>query len=206
MALSDSFKQLNELELSDLEVENIGVWPLPVRLFLLILLFCGVLGAAYYFHVKELGEKLERFRVEEVGLKKTFEQRAFQAANLEAYRVQLGEMEKLFGALLAQLPSDTEVPGLLEDITEIGHGASLNIESITLQPERSAEFYVELPIKIIASGGYHDIGAFVSGVAGLPRIVTLHDYSLSYPKKDNGLLTLEIEAKTYRYKTYEDEK
>lgn len=115
----------------------------------------------------------------------------------------MAEVEKLFSALLAQLPSDTEVPGLLEDITEIGHGASLNISSITLQPERAAEFYVELPIKIVAEGGYHDVGAFVSGVAGLPRIVTLHDYSLS-AKGSGGLLALEIQAKTYRYKTQED--
>lgn len=203
MALSDSFQQLKDFNLSDLDIETIGVWPLPVRVILLVLIFCSVLAGTYYFHVKDLGVELNRSRAQEVKLKQTFEQKAFQAANLEAYREQMAEMEKLFGALLAQLPSDTEVPGLLEDITEIGQGASLNIVSITLQPERSAEFYVELPIKIVAEGGYHDVGAFVSGVAGLPRIVTLHDYSLT-SRGSNGLLALEIEAKTYRYKTQED--
>lgn len=203
MNLSDSFQQLKDFDFTDLDFESIGVWPLPVRVLLLIVAFSLVLTGTYYFHVKDLGVKLEQHKAQEVKLKDDFEQKAFQAANLEAYRVQMAEVEKLFGALLAQLPSDTEVPGLLEDITEIGHGASLNISSITLQPERSAEFYVELPIKIVAEGGYHDVGAFVSGVAGLPRIVTLHDYSLS-AKGSGGLLALEIEAKTYRYKTQED--
>ena len=203
MALSDSFQQLKDFDFTDLDFDSIGVWPLPVRVLLLIVVFSLVLAGTYYFHVKDLGVQLEQSKAQEVKLKNNFEQKAFQAANLEAYRIQMAEVEKLFSALLAQLPSDTEVPGLLEDITEIGHGVSLNISSITLQPERSAEFYVELPIKIVAEGGYHDVGAFVSGVAGLPRIVTLHDYSLS-TKGSGGLLALEIQAKTYRYKTQED--
>ena len=203
MALSDSFQQLKDFDFTDLDFDSIGVWPLPVRVLLLIVVFSLVLAGTYYFHVKDLGVQLEQSKAQEVKLKNNFEQKAFQAANLEAYRIQMAEVEKLFSALLEQLPSDTEVPGLLEDITEIGHGASLNISSITLQPERSAEFYVELPIKIVAEGGYHDVGAFVSGVAGLPRIVTLHDYSLS-AKGSGGLLALEIQAKTYRYKTQED--
>ena len=203
MALSDSLQQLKDFDFTDLDFDSIGVWPLPVRVLLLIVVFSLVLAGTYYFHVKDLGVQLEQSKAQEVKLKNNFEQKAFQAANLEAYRIQMAEVEKLFSALLAQLPSDTEVPGLLEDITEIGHGASLNISSITLQPERSAEFYVELPIKIVAEGGYHDVGAFVSGVAGLPRIVTLHDYSLS-AKGSGGLLALEIQAKTYRYKTQED--
>ncbi|MEP3856669.1 MAG: type 4a pilus biogenesis protein PilO [Porticoccus sp.] len=203
MALSDSLQQLKDFDFTDLDFDSIGVWPLPVRVLLLIVIFSLVLAGTYYFHVKDLGVELEQAKAQEIKLKSNFEQKAFQAANLEAYRVQMAEVEKLFNALLAQLPSDTEVPGLLEDITEIGHGASLNISSITLQPERSAEFYVELPIKIVAEGGYHDVGAFVSGVAGLPRIVTLHDYSLS-AKGSGGLLALEIQAKTYRYKTQED--
>ncbi|WP_339645289.1 type 4a pilus biogenesis protein PilO [uncultured Porticoccus sp.] len=203
MALSDSLQQLKDFDFTDLDFDSIGVWPLPVRVLLLIVVFSLVLAGTYYFHVKDLGVQLEQSKAQEVKLKNNFEQKAFQAANLEAYRIQMAEVEKLFSALLAQLPSDTEVPGLLEDITEIGHGASLNISSITLQPERAAEFYVELPIKIVAEGGYHDVGAFVSGVAGLPRIVTLHDYSLS-AKGSGGLLALEIQAKTYRYKTQED--
>lgn len=204
MAFNDSFQQLKNLDLAELDVESIGVWPIPVRAFILVVAFCLVLAGVYYFHIKDLGSELSVAQNQEVELKKTFEKKAFQAANLAVYREQMAEVEKLFGALLAQLPSDTEVPGLLEDITELGNGASLNIESITLQPERASEFYVELPIKIVAEGAYHDVGAFVSGIAGLPRIVTLHDYKLVSDEK-SGMQELEIEARTYRYKVQDDE-
>ncbi len=203
MALNDSFQQLKNLDLSELDAESIGVWPFPVRVILLVVAFCLVLAGVYYFHIKELGSELNVAQNDEVELKKKFEKKAFQAANLVVYREQMDEVEKLFGALLAQLPSDTEVPGLLEDITELGNGASLNIESITLQPERASEFYVELPIKIVAEGAYHDVGAFVSGIAGLPRIVTLHNYKLVSDEK-SGMQELEIEARTYRYKVQDD--
>ena len=203
MALNDSFQQLKNLDLAELDVESIGVWPLPVRAFLLIVAFCLVLAGAYYFYIKDLGVELSAAQDQEEKLKVTFEEKAFQAANLQVYRQQMADVEKLFGALLAQLPSDTEVPGLLEDITELGNGASLNITSITLQPERATEFYVELPIKIVAEGAYHDVGAFVSGIAGLPRIVTLHDYSLTSDDK-SSMQSLEIEARTYRYKAQDD--
>jgi len=203
MALNDSLQQLKNLDLAELDVESIGVWPLPIRAFLLIVAFCLVLVGVYYFHIKDLGAKLNTAQTQEVELKRTFEKKAFQAANLDVYRQQMVDVEKLFGALLAQLPSDTEVPGLLEDITELGNGASLNITSITLQPERATEFYIELPIKIVAEGAYHDVGAFVSGIAGLPRIVTLHNYSLT-SNDENGMQEFEIEARTYRYKAQED--
>lgn len=203
MALDDSLQQLKNLDLGELDVESIGVWPLPIRAFLLIVAFCLVLAGAYYFHIKDLGTELSAAEIEETQLKATFEKKAFQAANLDVYRQQMVDVEKLFGALLAQLPSDTEVPGLLEDITELGNGASLNIVSITLQPERATEFYVELPIKIVAEGAYHDVGAFVSGIAGLPRIVTLHDYNLTSNDK-SSMQELEIEARTYRYKAQDD--
>lgn len=204
MAFGDSLQQLKNLELGELDIESIGVWPLPVRAFLLIVAFCLVLAGVYYFHIKDLGAELGVAQTKEIQLKENFEKKAFQAANLNVYRQQMADVEKLFGALLAQLPSDTEVPGLLEDITELGNGASLNIVSITLQPERATEFYVELPIKIVAEGAYHDVGAFVSGVAGLPRIVTLHDYSLVSRDKKSGMQQLQIEAKTYRYKAQDD--
>ena len=203
MALDDSLQQLKNLDLGELDIESIGVWPLPVRAFLLVMAFFLVLVGAYYFLIKDLGTELSAVQTEEIQLKVTFEKKAFQAANLDVYRQQMADVEKLFGALLAQLPSDTEVPGLLEDITELGNGASLNIISITLQPERATEFYVELPIKIVAEGAYHDVGAFVSGIAGLPRIVTLHDYGL-ISNEENSMQTLEIEARTYRYKAQED--
>lgn len=203
MALNDSFQQLRNLDLAELDIESIGVWPLPVRAFLLVVAFCLVLAGAYYFYIKDLGIEFSAVQTEETQLKATFEKKAFQAANLDIYRQQMADVEKLFGALLAQLPSDTEVPGLLEDITDLGNGASLNISSITLQPERATEFYVELPIKIVAEGAYHDVGSFVSGVAGLPRIVTLHDYSLT-SNNQGSMQKLVIEARTYRYKVQGD--
>jgi type IV pilus assembly protein PilO len=121
-----------------------------------------------------------------------------QAANLDAYRRQREEMKSLFGALLRQLPSDTEVPGLVEDINRMAVDNDLTIESMELQNERQTEFYVELPIDIVVEGDYHKIGAFVSGVANLSRIVTLHDFRL-VPQESPQQLKMVILAKTYRY-------
>ncbi|MCK9564280.1 MAG: type 4a pilus biogenesis protein PilO, partial [Bacteroidales bacterium] len=183
MANNNWLDQLREIDFAELEFNTIGVWPLPVRIGLLTLVFVLVLGAAYYVHIKDMGTRLDRMQREEVTLRNAFAEKAFESANIEAYRAQMVELEKSFDALLAQLPSDTEVPGLLEDITEVGYGSSLEIDSITLQPEVASEFYVELPIRIVAHGGYHDFGTFVSGVSGLPRIVTLQDYSIITDEK-----------------------
>jgi type IV pilus assembly protein PilO len=122
------------------------------------------------------------------------------AANLELYSQQMKEMENAFGVLLRQLPSDTEVPGLLEDITRTGLGSGLEFEEIKLLPEVAQPFYIELPIKITVTGAYHDLATFVSGVAGLPRIVTLHDFELAPVNPDDGSkLRMSILARTYRY-------
>jgi type IV pilus assembly protein PilO len=122
------------------------------------------------------------------------------AANLELYTQQMKEMENSFGMLLRQLPSDTEVPGLLEDITRTGLGSGLEFEEIKLLPEVTQQFYIELPIQITVTGAYHDLATFVSGVAGLPRIVTLHDFDLAPANPDGGpKLRMSILAKTYRY-------
>lgn len=199
MASGSFINQLKEIDIGELEFNSIGVWPLPVRVALLAIIFVLVLLGAYYFHVRELNATFDRLQAQELSLRTSFEEKAFESANIEAYRGQMMELETSFGALLAQLPSDTEVPGLLEDITEIGYGSSLDIQSINLEPEVTGEFYVELPIKIIASGGYHDFGSFVSGVSGLPRIVTLHDYTIKRDE-DARSLVFEVTAKTYRYK------
>ncbi len=198
MSFMDKLRDLNNLDLSEIDLDSIGVWPLPGRIAVLVVLVILVLAGSWYLSIKDLGARLERAQTTEQELRREFETKAHQAANLDAYREQVAELEKTFEALLAQLPSDTEVPGLLDDITEIGRGSSLTIQSIELQPERTDEYYIELPIKIVATGGYHDFGAFVSGVASLPRIVTLHDYNVR--ALPGGLLNLEIDAKTYRYK------
>lgn len=204
MAFSDQVKKLrelnlNEIDLSDLDFENIGSWPIFVKIALAILVFIVVLGAGHFFHLSALRDAHSAAVREEEQLKSTLETKAFQAANLEAYRSQMVDMENSFAVLLEQLPKDTEVPGLLEDITHTGLGAGLEFDSINLKRETEREFYVELPIEIVAQGGYHDIAAFVSGVSALPRIVTLHDFTLT-PIGNSALLRVRVVAKTYRYK------
>lgn len=200
MAFEDSMRSMREFDISSLDFDNVGSWPLPVKLGIWAILFAVVMAAGYYYHIQELQTQLAQVETKEVELKKDFEKKAFQAANLDAYRQQMVEMEESFGALVSQLPSDTEVPGLLEDITNKGLLNGLEIASIDLQKETAREFYVELPIAISASGSYHDLGAFISGMAGLPRIVTLHDFTINLKGKDANHLSMNIIAKTYRYK------
>ncbi|MEO1078881.1 MAG: type 4a pilus biogenesis protein PilO [Pseudomonadota bacterium] len=201
MALEDTLRSLREFDINDINLDNIGTLPVPIKVILALLLFAAVLAGGYYYHIKDLQLQLVRVQNQEGTLKQEYEQKAFQVANLDAYRRQMAEMEESFGALISQLPSDTEVPGLLEDITGKGLQNGLQISSIDLQPEVSREFYVELPISIVASGSYHDLGAFISGMAGLPRIVTLHDFTIRAARTSNSTaLDLSITAKTYRYK------
>ncbi|MDP6375833.1 MAG: type 4a pilus biogenesis protein PilO [Pseudomonadales bacterium] len=200
MALQDTLEQLQNFDLGDLDLNNIGSWPEPVKLIVMALLFVLVLGAGYYFYLTDKQSLLEQVQAKEQDLRRDYENKARQAVNLDAYRQQKTEMEATFGALLKQLPQDTEVPGLLEDITRTALDNELTIESVDLQPEQRTEFYVELPINITVSGGYHKIGSFVSGVANLSRIVTLHDFDIK-PEKAKGAqgLQMNIVAKTYRY-------
>ena len=204
MAFEDTMRSLREFDVNDLDFENVGSWPFPVKLFIWVVILAGVLALGYYYHIEGLQLQLAKEEGREEQLKKDFEKKAFQAANLDAYRKQLAEMEETFGALVSQLPSDTEVPGLLEDITNKGLLNGLSIATIDLKPERAKEFYVELPISIVASGSYHDLGAFVSGLAGLPRIVTLHDFNISAPSGNANHLSMSITAKTYRYRDDEE--
>lgn len=200
MALEDSLRALREFDVNDIDFDNAGSWPGGVKALLCAVLLLVVVVGGYYYHIQDLQLQLGRIEAEEGKLKQDFEKKAFQAANLEAYKEQLAEMEESFGALISQLPSDTEVPGLLEDITNRGLMNGLDINSINLQPEQAKEFYVELPIAITATGSYHDLGAFISGMAALPRIVTLHDFSINSRSDDGNSLSLSITAKTYRYK------
>ncbi len=200
MALEDTMRSLREFDLGDLDFENVGSWPGAIKAIIFLVVIVAVLVAGYYYHIEELQLQLAKVEAEEVKLKQEFEKKAFQAANLDAYRQQMVEMEESFGALVSQLPSETEVPGLLEDITNKGLLNGLNIASIDLLAETSREFYVELPISIVASGSYHDLGAFISGMAGLPRIVTLHDFNISLKGNNANNLQMKIIAKTYRYK------
>jgi type IV pilus assembly protein PilO len=200
MAFEDTMRSVREFDIGDLDVDNVGSWPIAIKLFIWAVLIVAILVAGYYYHIEGLQAQLTVVEVKEEALKKEFEKKAFQAANLDAYRRQMVEMVESFGALVSQLPSDTEVPGLLEDITNKGLLNGLDIASIDLQKEQAKEFYVELPIKIIAKGSYHDLGAFISAMAGLPRIVTLHDFTIKAPTAGTNRLNMSIIAKTYRYK------
>ncbi|MGE8360800.1 type 4a pilus biogenesis protein PilO [Pseudomonas sp.] len=200
MSLSESLESLRKVDLNELDLNNVGSWPAPVKFIAGVLLLILVLGLGYNFHLKDLQSQLDRQRSEEVTLKEQFSAKAFQAANLDAYKEQMQEMEVSFGALLRQLPSDTEVPGLLEDITRTGLGSGLEFEEIKLLPEVVQQFYIELPIEIKVVGTYHDLATFVSGVASLPRIVTLHDFEmLPATAETTSQLRMSILAKTYRY-------
>ncbi|WP_444906629.1 type 4a pilus biogenesis protein PilO [Microbulbifer sp. SSSA008] len=205
MALADTIKQLNELDINDIELSRIGVWPLSGRIAVLVLGAALIIGAGYYILIKDIYKKFDLAVNQEKELFTQFERKQFEAANLDAYRTQLVEMEETFGALLKQLPKDTEVPGLLEDIDEYGRGSGLTINKVDLEQERIGEFYVELPIRIEIQGSYHEFGAFISAIAGMPRIVTLHDFEISTERGDGGLLNMIINAKTYRYKDQSEE-
>jgi type IV pilus assembly protein PilO len=196
--MQDTLEQLQNFDLNDLDFNNVGSWPGPVKIILMVLAFALVLGAGYYFYLTDKQTMLERAEVKEAELRADYEVKAEKAANLEEYRAQKQQMEATFGALLKQLPQDTEVPGLLDDITRTALDNELTIESIDLREERQLEFYVELPIDIVVEGNYHKIGTFVSGVAALSRIVTLHDFTLE-PQESPLNLRLKILAKTYRY-------
>jgi len=202
--VAEHIKALNEFDLADLDMENIGSWPVALKVILLGLLFTLIVIAGFYFHIDDLNQRFVVVEKEEQRLRKDFEQKAFEAANLDAYKDQLVEMEARFGALVAQLPSETEVPGLLEDITDKGELNGLSIKRIDLLDEQTQTFYVELPIAIEAVGSYHDLGAFISGMAGLPRIVTLHDFDITIDTDAAPMLEMSILAKTYRYRGDDD--
>ncbi|MCC2638762.1 MAG: type fimbrial biosis protein pilO [Moraxellaceae bacterium] len=191
--------------LNTLDPQNIGSWPLAVKILIYIMVFVVVLVLGYMLDLSGIKTTLEAGKQQQVTLLGDFEQKMFKAQNLGTYKTQLKDMEDSFGALLRQLPKDTEVPGLLEDITHTGIGSGVDFNLIDLGTEARREFYAEQPINIKAQGDYHAFGAFVSGIAALPRIVTLHDFSISPKGRANArdgsspVLLLTIQAKTYRY-------
>ena len=204
MNISEQLQALNDFDLADLDMDNIGRWPLMLKVIVLTLLYVLILVAGFYLHVDDLNKQLGRVEQEEQTLRQDFEKKAFEAANLAAYKAHLVEMEQRFGALVAQLASETEVPGLLEDITDKGELNGLSIKRIDLLDEQAQTFYIELPIAIEAVGSYHDLGAFISGMAGLPRIVTLHDFEITIDTEVAPMLEMSILAKTYRYREDDD--
>jgi type IV pilus assembly protein PilO len=189
-------------QLRSLDPRDVGRWPLPVRGFFVALAFVAVAGIGWYMFVWD-DERvvLQKAEQDEQDLRAQFETKQQRAANLEAYKLQLGEMERSFGAMLRQLPGKTEVPNLLVDISQTGLAAGLQEKLFQPGAEKSNGFYAELPIHIRLVGSYHEFGSFVSGIAALPRIVTLHDISITPADSKGGYdnLTMDVTAKTYRY-------
>jgi len=197
MDVQDLIDKVNSFDINDIDWNNMGSWPLVGRIIFATIVFFSIIIGLYFIDIQGDSERFSRVVVEEETLRKTFEIKAFKVANLDAYKKQLAEIEESFGSLLRQLPRETEVPGLLEDITAAAVGASLEIKSIELKDEVQTEYYTELPIDIDVVGEYHDFGVFVSAVAGLGRIVTLHDFEVK--GSEGNKLSLNITAKTYRY-------
>lgn len=206
-ALKNFFEQLRNLDARD-----VGRWPFLFRALALVLVFVVATGLLVWYFVYSEAQGnvpvLRAAQAEQQSLWATFDQKQRKAANLEAYRQQLDEIERSFGAMLRQLPGRTEVPNLLVDISQSGLAAGLQEKLFQPGQETRRDFYAELPIKIRLTGSYHEFGEFVSGVAALPRIVTLHDIQISQNTGRGGGrgtatptddLTLDVTAKTYRY-------
>ncbi|MBI2382373.1 MAG: type 4a pilus biogenesis protein PilO [Gammaproteobacteria bacterium] len=199
--MSDFASQVREL--NNLDMSNPGDWPMLAKalasaLVIAVLSFFGI-----YYWVFDLQDQLVQVQGKETELRQEFESKQAKAANLEDYRKQMAVMQESFGALLRQLPKSTEVPGLVDDITFAGTGSGLKFNQIKLEKERKAEFYTEQPISIEVTGSYHQFGEFVSKISGLPRIVTVHDFTLASPASTKDDMVFRATAKTYRYDSEE---
>jgi len=188
-------------ELKNLDVNDIGRWPLVFRVAVIALTLIAVIGAGVYFTIVDNKHpQLKRAQAEEDSLMVTFENKQRKAANYDDYKAQLEQIERSFGTMLRQLPGETEIPSLIVDISQTGLASGLQEKLFEPQGEVPRDFYAEKPIKIRLSGGYHEMANFVSGVAALPRIVTLHNINIT-PERQGSFdqLSLEVTAQTYRY-------
>ncbi len=199
-----------KIDITDLSFENIDSWPLAIKSLVITAIFLLIVALGYWFNSKQQLVVLEKAKQHETELKQTFRIKQQLSANYQAYTHQLVEIKHTFGAMLRQLPSTTEVPGLLEDISQAGVASGLIFRLFKPLPEIKHEFYSELPISIQVVGNYHQLAAFVSKVVGLDRIVTLHDFSISNANKggqpipNSSNLVMDITAKTYSYTKSKD--
>jgi type IV pilus assembly protein PilO len=187
-----------------LEADNLGQWPKAAKITLAIFIAIVVFVLGYFLLISDKITSLDEYAVEEVSLKSQYQIKYHVAANLELFEQQMKEAEALFANQLKSLPESHETPGLLDDITFVGTTSGLKFVKLNWQPEIAREIYIELPIDIEVVGSYHEFGNFVSKIAGLPRIVTLHDFDVDMKKTANGLLSLKLQAKTYRYREAEE--
>lgn len=188
-----------DFDLNSLDINNIGSWPLPVKGILIAIVAIAVLVLGYFVDIQAQQDNLDRITSEETRLKQDFETKQAKAANLDAYKAQMAEMEDSFGAMIRQLPSKTEVEDLLVDISQTGLASGIEFQLFKPLGEKHIEFYAELPITLKMTGTYHQFGEFVSGIAALPRIVTLENISINSVAGKKGKLTMDVTAKTYRY-------
>lgn len=188
-------------ELKSLDINDVGRWPLAFRAAVIALVFVAVCALGIWFTIiKDKAPLLARAEQEEMELRITFENKQRKAANYDAYRAQLSDIEQSFGTMLRQLPGKTEIPSLIVDISQTGLAAGLQEKLFRPEAEIPRDFYAEKPIRIRLSGSYHEIANFVSGIAALPRIVTLHNIDITREGEDNfDRLSLEVTAQTYRY-------
>ncbi|MCU7882937.1 MAG: type 4a pilus biogenesis protein PilO [Candidatus Thiodiazotropha sp. (ex Lucinoma annulata)] len=192
---------MNLQDLNELDLNNLGVWPMPVKIVVVVLVSLIVLAAGYYLIIEDQLISLEGVEKKELALRTTFNAKQAKASNLEAYRKQLEEMKQSFGTMLRQLPDKTEVAELLVDVSQTGLASGLEFELFKPKAEVPREFYAELPIELVVTGKYHEFGSFISGLAALPRIVTIHDIKIERAASnvESDDLLLKATAKTYRY-------
>lgn len=187
-------------ELKGLDVNDVGRWPLVFRAAVIAIVFVVVIGlGVYWFIIEDKAPQLQRAEKEETDLRVNFESKQRKAANLEEYKAQYKQMVDSFGTMLRQLPGETEIPSLIVDISQTGLAAGLQEKLFQPQAEIPKDFYAEKPIRIRLSGSYHEIAKFVSGIAALPRIVTLHDINITSQGNSFDELSIDVLAKTYRY-------
>jgi len=186
-------------QFDNLELDNLGQWPPLAKGVFAVFIAIVVLGLGYVALISDKLASLDAVIAEEVTLKQQYQAKYHIAANLELFEQQMIEAEILFAQQLKSLPESHETPGLLDDITFVGTTSGLDFVKLNWQPEITQEIYIELPIDIEVIGTYHEFGNFVSKIAGLPRIVTLHDFDININTTANGLLNLKLQAKTYRY-------
>lgn len=186
-------------QFDNLELDNLAQWPPLAKGVFSVFIAIVVLGLGYMLLISDKIDTLNRVVAEETTLKQQYQAKYHISANLELFKQQMIEAEELFATQLKSLPESHETPGLLDDITFVGTTSGLNFVKLNWQPEITQEIYIELPIDIEVIGTYHEFGNFVSKIAGLPRIVTLHDFDIDINKEANGQLNLKLQAKTYRY-------
>ncbi|MBU3017332.1 type 4a pilus biogenesis protein PilO [Paraglaciecola agarilytica] len=182
-------------ELNELDFDQIAIWPFEVKTVVALFVAIIALIGGYYTLVKDKLPMLEKAQLQEVDLKQSYQGKYNIAVNLPAYQDQLERLEKDFSSMLKSLPTSNETPGLLDDITFVGTSSGLTFKLLNWQKEVPKEFYTELPIQIEVTGNYHAFGQFVSDIAALPRIVTVHDFEVS---QELSTLKLKLAAKTYR--------